>query len=103
MFKKSKGNFNSNIEKVGSPSGNASKRLCYRCGDSRHLANTCNIKNSICNFCSVKGYIKKACLKFKKSNECHEVSDMDQRNQCGSNEDDILELYQVTSNTKSGP
>lgn len=58
--------------------------LCFRCGDSKHLANNCNKKNLHCNKCKTKGHLGKVCLKVKN----------DTRN---SNVDQIDEILSITT------
>lgn len=85
--KKVSGNSNGKEEKK--VSGNSNK--CFRCGDSRHLANSCKFINTKCNFCNRKGHLEKVCFRKKKASECHEVST---NSDC---QNDVLNLYQVSS------
>ncbi|XP_044765401.1 uncharacterized protein LOC123321732 [Coccinella septempunctata] len=94
VFRKNKSNTNGK-QKISQTDGSSTRRRrCYRCGDTDHLANTCKFVNSFYHFCKNKGHLRKVCFKFKKSNECNEVSDSNQNN-IGASEDpreDICEL-----------
>ena len=39
------------------------KRKCYRCGKSSHLAPDCRFKTSACNFCKIQGHLEVVCRK----------------------------------------
>ena len=39
------------------------KRKCYRCGKSSHLAPDCPWKTSTCNFCKIQGHLEVVCRK----------------------------------------
>ena len=43
-----------------------SKKECFRCGSSYHLANKCGFKNSNCFNCGMKGHTKQKCRNEKK-------------------------------------
>jgi hypothetical protein len=47
-------------DKVGSASS-GSRRECYRCGDTRHLADTCPFRTRECFACKKMGHVRKMC------------------------------------------
>lgn len=51
----------------GSPKTSSDKKFaCYRCGSTKHLANSCAHVRSICRYCSKKGHLQSVCFKKQK-------------------------------------
>ena len=47
-------------------------KICYRCGDTSHLADKCEKTNMKCTFCKKNGHVKSACLKLRNRNQTSE-------------------------------
>ena len=42
------------------------KLRCYRCNDTKHLADKCPFKSNMCYFCNETGHLKRVCKKAAK-------------------------------------
>jgi predicted aspartyl protease len=86
----------------GGPSGNPEihaleqerhREKCFRCGDTRHKANSCLFKDKECFFCKKKGHISKVCASKKRSKPLNQIETTtpDRENRDAYHHDDEVE------------
>ena len=60
------GEISSTVHQLDNEAGRVTKRECYRCGGTRHLADACAFKNKECFGCKQIGHIRKKCHSSKR-------------------------------------
>ena len=79
---------------------NETKLRCYRCGDSRHLADKCYFKSKVCYGCQKTGHSKRMCKAGKNEDRTVNAVEADEES-LNVEEDSFWSLYKISSDART--